>query len=109
MENDTVVAVTSEQLIKINKQFVKVESLSKVNSLLEKDIVFCDSINQLLQAQSLTKDTVIDKYRSLWEKSELLNKNLELQIEKQKKIDREVLFLTVSFSTVVGLLTGLIL
>ena len=108
-ENDTVLAISKDQLIKINRTLNSYVHLKKTNEILRMDLSVSDSLIHYLRESSLKKDTLISMEVQKFDNSCRIIKNLQESLDTQKTKSRKTIIGVGVGGTLFGVLLGVLL
>lgn len=109
LENDTVLAISKEQLIKINRTINSYIHLKKTNDILRMDLSVSDSLIHYLRETSLKKDSLILMENQKFENSCRIVKDLQESLDIQKTKSRKTIIGVGVGGTLFGVLLGVLL
>lgn len=106
--NDTVLAITKQQLITINRNLNNYIHLKKLNRNLQMDLSVSDSLNNRLRNIVIRNDSLQRITEQKLYKCHLINTELSEAITKEKRKQKRILNLGVG-GTFLGVLIGILI
>lgn len=108
-KNDTILAITKPQLVKINKALNNYTHLKEINKELQMGLCISDSLISYWKLSSDSKDRIIEAHSVINTKTNELNKKLLEQIKHDKKKSRKVGIGVGVGGTLFGFILGVLL
>lgn len=108
-KNDTLVAITKPQLIKINRSLNDYIHLKKINKNLQMDIIVSDSLQLYWRSVALKTDTLYLMETKKFEQLNEVKESLQVALVEQKKKSRKTIIGVGVGGTLLGILLGVLL
>ena len=108
-ENDTVLAITKPQLVKINRSLNDYIHLRKTNELLQMDLRVSDSLIYYWKKVAVTNDTLYLLESKKFDEAQKVNGSLQQSLREQKKKSRIINIGVGVGGTLLGILLGVLL